>query len=66
MIADSGPYTVQYLVTETGVSPCTFIPHIRQFSLSVTKRPPSINYVIPDYNSLRAGVAFEINFPTDP
>jgi hypothetical protein len=65
-VAQSGSYTIHYLVTESGIYPCIHAPHVRIFDVSVVKRSPIVNYNIPDYNSLRAGVAFEINFPQNP
>mmetsp|Transcript_9126 Transcript_9126/g.8724 ORF Transcript_9126/g.8724 Transcript_9126/m.8724 type:complete len:159 (-) Transcript_9126:3407-3883(-) len=39
------------------------VPHYREILLSVTKRGPYINYNIPDYPNLRAGMSYEIIFP---
>jgi len=69
-IGDTGTYDIQYLVTETGTGPCNFIPHNRRLTVVVTKRPPVINYNIPDYLDQRASMAYDISFPqpicTDP
>jgi hypothetical protein len=65
-IADMGIYEMQFEVTETGTGSWTFIPHNRRLSISVHKRPPIINYSIPDYNDMRAAVPFEIVFPSVP
>lgn len=64
-LSEAGEYTIHYLVTETGIGFCTFIPHIRQYVFTVNKRPPQINYDIPDY-TIRAGIPYEIKFPVDP
>jgi hypothetical protein len=65
-ITEIGSYTVHYLVTETGIGPCDYIPHVRKYSILVKKRPPTINYVIPDYTNFRAGVPYEIVFAAAP
>jgi hypothetical protein len=62
-ITELGFFELQYLVTETGTGSCTFIPHNRKIIVNVIKRPPVLNYDIPDYNNERAAVPFEIVFP---
>lgn len=61
-----GIYTLHYTLTETGTGSCTFIPVNREISITIAKRAPTIQYVIPDYPNLRAAVPFEIVFPTPP
>lgn len=58
-----GSYTIKYEVVETGVGSWVSSPIIRKISLNVAKRPPRINYEIPDYPNLRAAIPFEIKFP---
>lgn len=60
---ERGVYTVKLLITETGVGSWIMVPHYRELSVTVTKRGPYINYNIPDYTDLRAGVSYEIIFP---
>lgn len=60
LISHVRQYTLQYYVTETGTGGCTFIPSLRELSLTVTKRTPVINHEVPDYSDLRAAVPFEV------
>mmetsp|Transcript_9129 Transcript_9129/g.8733 ORF Transcript_9129/g.8733 Transcript_9129/m.8733 type:complete len:159 (+) Transcript_9129:100-576(+) len=39
------------------------VPHLREITVSVTKREPYINYDIPDYPDMRAGIYYELIFP---
>lgn len=63
LFSDRGVYTIKILITETGTGSWTMVPHFRELSITVSKRGPSINYNIPDYTDLRAGVSYEIIFP---
>ena len=65
-MSDIGTYVLHYRITEKGTGSCTASPIIRKLTLQVTKRPPQINYDIPDYPNLRAAVPFEIKFPEAP
>ena len=66
LIQHVGNYIIQYYLNETGQGACTFIPIIRELTLSVIKHAPAINYNIPDYSDLRAAVPFEIVFGDYP
>ena len=66
LIQHVGNYILQYSLNETGIGACTFIPIIRELSLTVFKHAPVINYNIPDYSNLRAAVPFEIVFDDNP
>lgn len=61
-----GVYSLKYYVNETGTGSCTFIPSLRELSLYIAKRPPVINYEIPDEPNLRAAIPFEVVFPQAP
>lgn len=65
-LQDLGTYIIQYLVTETGVGSCTFIPTIREISVTVLKKVPVIAYNIPDNPNMRAAIPFTISFPESP
>lgn len=65
-MSEVNAYTMHYLVQEKGTGSCTATAIIRKLSLSVTKRPPQINYDIPDDHNLRAAVPFEVVFPQAP
>lgn len=65
-IGEIASYTLHYLVTEKGTGSCVANPVVRKLNLSVTKRPPRINYEIPDQSNLRAAVPFQITFPQAP
>lgn len=62
-LSDRGTYLVYLNVKETQIGVWIFPAHIRAISIIVTKRSPYINYIIPDYTNLRAGIAYEIIFP---
>jgi hypothetical protein len=61
--SDIGTYELQYEVIETGIGSCNFVPHNRRIMVNVKKKPPVINYIIPDYNNMRAAIYYEIIFP---
>lgn len=66
LISHVGSYTLQYYLNETGVGICTFIPIIRELTLTVNKLPPQLNYLVPNRTDLRAGVAYEVVFGDYP
>lgn len=65
-MSDVSSYTFYYLVTETGVGGCLFVPSHRKIIVNVLKKLPVINYAIPSKNDLRAGLPFEVTFPSVP